>query len=368
VPRIEHVTLHRWTIPLKRPFITAVRAATSIDVLLVEVRDSDGRSGWGEAPTSWRVTGESVEGVSAALSGPLSDAVVGISSTEPDVASEVMAQAVVRNSSARMALECALYDLAAQSADVPLYRYLGGNVSQVRTDMTLSAVVSDGEIDALCRTSREFVEEGMRTLKIKVGAGGDDQKIVRAVRRAVGNDVRLRLDANQGWSPQHAVRVISSLEDAGVDLEVVEQPVRADDIEGLAYVRSRVETPIMADESVWTTRELREVIRIGAADMVNVKIAKAGGLREAREMVRLARRNNVSVIIGCMAESHVGISAAAALASASEGGSPLGELAHDLDGGLLLTRSPVSGGVTYDGDRVLLSETSGTGIAGIAPD
>jgi L-alanine-DL-glutamate epimerase-like enolase superfamily enzyme len=264
-----------------------------------------------------------------------------------------------------MALECALYDLAAQSAGVPLFRYLGGSASQVRTDMTLSAVVSEHEIDALCRTCLEFIEEGMKTLKIKVGAGGDDQKAVRAVRRAVGSDIRLRLDANQGWSPEHAVRVISSLEDAGADLELVEQPVRADDIEGLAHVTSRVATPIMADESVWTTRELREVIRIHAADMVNVKIAKAGGLREAREMVTLAHENNVTIIIGCMAESHVGISAAAAMASASESGSTLDGLAHDLDGGLLLTRSPVSGGVEYDGDRVLLSVTAGTGITGL---
>src|ERR1700722_10296787 len=156
---------------LQPTFVTAIRTAYAIEALLVEVRDSDGRSGWGEAPTSWRGTGESGEGVSAALSGPLSAAVVGLSSSDPDAASVVVRGAVVRNSSARMALECALFDLAAQSSSIPLFRYLGGHSSDVRTDMTLSAILGDGEIDAVCRTASEFVVSGMNTLKIKVGAG-----------------------------------------------------------------------------------------------------------------------------------------------------------------------------------------------------
>jgi L-Ala-D/L-Glu epimerase len=366
VPHIERVTIHRRTIPLKRPFVTAIRTADSIDALLVEVRDSDGRSGWGEAPTSWRVTGESVEGVTAAVSGPLRDAVVGLTSADPDAASEVMQRTVVRNASARMALECALYDLAAQGVGVPLYLYLGGRATGVRTDMTLSALVNSSEIDSLCRTALECVGEGMNTLKIKVGAGGDDVEIVTSVRRAVGPGVRLRLDANQGWTVEQAVRTISSLEDAGVQLELVEQPVRADDIEGLAEVTARVSTPVMADESAWTTRELREIIRTRAADMVNVKIAKAGGIREAREMIRLAHAHDMVVIVGCMAESHVGIAAAAALASVS--GAADRDLTHDLDGGLLATESPVHGGVTYEGDWVHLSKSPGTGILGLTTE
>jgi L-Ala-D/L-Glu epimerase len=365
VPRVKEVILHRRTISLKRPFVTAIRTAESIEILLVEVRDSDGRSGWGEAPTSWRVTGESVEGVTAAINGALSGAVIGASSSEPDAASDLVGRAAIRNSSARMAIECAIYDLSAQHAGVPLFRYLGGDTSQVRTDMTLSAVVRDDEIEALCRTSLEFVTAGMNTLKLKVGGGGDDVKAAAAVRRAVGSDVGLRLDANQGWSPDQAVAIISALEDAGVGLEFVEQPVHADNIEGLAHVTARVHTPVMADESVWTSRQLREVLRIRATDMVNVKIAKAGGLREARDLVNLAHENDMEVIIGCMAESHVGISAAAALASYCESRTSLGAGTHDLDGGLLLSQSPVTGGVIYDRDHVRLPLVPGTGITGM---
>jgi o-succinylbenzoate synthase len=368
VSRIDRVIIHRRTIPLRRPFVTAVRTALAVDALLVEVRDSDGRSGWGEAPTSWRVTGESSEGVTAAIMGPLREALTGLATEDPEELSAVMERVINRNASARMAVECALYDLAARVVDVPLFRYLGATAAGVDTDMTLSAVVADSEIDVLCRTASEFADAGFGTLKVKMGAGGDDVKALIEVRKAVGDDLLLRVDANQAWSPHEAVRMITSLEDAGVGVEFVEQPVGRDDIDGLAYVTSRVATPIMADESVWTRRDLRDVIRNRAADLVNIKLAKTGGLREALDLVALARESEVEVIAGCMAESHVGIAAAAALASVIDSSAPAAVRAHDLDGGLLLTRSPVDGGVTYDGERVVLSETSGTGIVGLAPE
>jgi L-alanine-DL-glutamate epimerase-like enolase superfamily enzyme len=351
---------------LKRPFVTAIRSAFSIESLLVEVRDADGRSGWGEAPVSWRVTGESAESVTAALLGPLMEVVIGRSSGEPDVVSGDLERSVARNSSARSALDCALYDLAARGADLPLFQYLGGTAREVRTDLTLSAVIDEVEIGPLCRTALEFVNNGLHTLKIKVGAGGDDVATVIAVREAVGQGVGLRLDANQGWTPEAAVRIISALEDAGVGLELVEQPVNREDIEGLASVTSQVATPIMADESVWTIRDLREVIRLRAADMVNIKLAKAGGLREGLRLAKLARENDVVAIVGCMAESHVGIAAAAALASAMGSGARSDSVAHDLDGGMLLAHNPIEGGVNYEGDRVRLSGLAGTGISGLS--
>jgi L-Ala-D/L-Glu epimerase len=342
--------------------------AHSIEALLVEVLDSDGRSGWGEAPTSWRVTGESVESVTAAILGPLSETIIGQLSSEPDELSRALERSVARNSSARSALDCALYDLAARTSDIPLFRYLGGSTTDVRTDMTLSAVIDETGVESVCRAALEFANAGIRTLKIKVGAGGDDVRTVLAVRNAIGPDVELRLDANQGWTSQTAVRIIGSLEDAGVGLELVEQPVNREDTEGLAYVTSRVETPVMADEAVWTVRDLHEIIRLRAADMVNIKLAKAGGLREALELATMARDNDVVAIVGCMAESHVGIAAAAALASAMGSEIAGQSMAHDLDGGMLLVRNPVQGGVAYDSDRVILSDLPGTAIVGMAPE
>jgi L-alanine-DL-glutamate epimerase-like enolase superfamily enzyme len=362
--RIHSMTVHRRSVPLVRPFVTAVRAAYEVDAVLVEVRDSEGRSGWGEAPTSWRVTGESVASVTAAVEGPLGAAVAGMPADEPAEASAALERAVVRNSSARMAVECAVYDLAARAAGVPLFRYLGGREQTLRTDMTLSAAVTAVETRELLRTAVEQVAAGFRTLKVKTGAGGDDVATLAAVREAVGPDVTLRVDANQGWTPRQAVAVISAWEDAGVDVELVEQPVHRDDLESLAFVTARVATPVLADESVWTRRDLRQVMAGHAADMVNIKLAKTGGLREAFALARLAREHGVGVLVGCMSETHVGIASAAALASAlaTAGGTPVPQ---DLDAGLWLTASPVDGGIAYEGESITLPALPGTGILGL---
>ena len=372
---IEHIAIHRRSIPLLRPFVTAVRTVDAVEGLLVEVRDSDGRRGWGEAPTSWRVTGESVEGVTAAVTGPLRDALLSRTCDDPEGASEALEDATVRNSSARMALDCAVYDLAAQGRGVTVAEYLGGVETpqrghevrhEVRTDVTLSAVREDREEDDLVRTATQFAREGFDTLKIKVGAGGDDVRAVLRVRRAVGPGVTIRIDANQAWTPQRALEVIGTLEDAHAGVAVVEQPVHRDDLDALAFVTRNCQTPIMADESLWTRRDLREVLRERAVDMINIKLAKTGGLREALALFHAAHDAGMGVIIGCMAETHVGIAAAAALAAVVDLTGPHPTLAHDLDGGLLLTRSPVRGGVRYEGARIELSTAPGLGIAGLA--
>ena len=360
---VSSVHVHRVSTKLLRPFVTAVRRADALDSIVVEVRDSDGRSGWGEAPTSWRVTGESVESVVAAVEQALAPAVVGMDVADPAATSLALAQAVVGNNSARMAVDCALYDLAAQLAGVPLWRYLGGRDGVVVTDMTLS-VTSDAA--ALLSTAREHVAAGFGTLKIKVGAEGPSPERLRELRDAVGAGIGLRVDANQAWSVEQAVAAIEAAERLGVGLELVEQPVHRDDVRGLTEVAGRVETPVLADESVWTTRQLRELLAAGPVPLVNIKLAKTGGIREALAVAELARANGVGVLVGCMLESHVGISAAASVAAAVATPDADGEArAQDLDGGLWLAGSPVTGGAVYDRSRILLPDAPGLGIAGL---
>lgn len=364
--RIDRISVHRRLVPLRRPFVTAVRRTDAVDALLVNVVDTDGRSGWGEAPVSWRVTGESRESVRAAVKGPLSEAVLGMPGDDPGAASARLAHAVVGNPSARMAVECAVWDLAARTAGEPLHRYLGGSSAAVETDMTLSAAVTAADTDELLRTAEEHVADGFTTLKVKTGAGGDDFRIVKALRASVGGAVTIRVDANQGWEPEQAVHIINSWRDDGVDVELVEQPIHRDDIDGLAYVTWHTTTPIVADETVWTSRNLREVLARGAVDRVNIKLAKTGGIAEAIALADVAKEAGVSVFVGCMSESHVGIAAAAALASRLQATNGSGG-AHDLDAGLWLSVSPVEGGVRYIGPAVHLSEAPGTGIVGLAP-
>jgi L-alanine-DL-glutamate epimerase-like enolase superfamily enzyme len=266
-------------------------------------------------------------------------------------------RAVVGNESAKAAVDVALHDLVARRLGVPLVRLLGGDTLRVPTDVTLAA----GAADTLATAAAARVAEGFSVLKLKVGTdAASDVARVRAVRDAVGPIVGLRLDANQGWTPRDAVRVISGIEDAGLDVELVEQPVHRADLEGLRWVTDHVQTPILADESVFSVRDLVGVIRQRAADMINVKLSKCGGLQPARTLLSLAEEHGLGTIVGSMMEGPIGIGAAASLAAA-HGTSAV----SDLDAAWWLAASPVRGGIFYDGAFVQLVDGPGLGVDSI---
>jgi L-Ala-D/L-Glu epimerase len=356
--RLQTVRCHRVGIPLHTPFVTALRRATSVDSLIVEIVDSDGVSGFGEAPQIWAVTGDSLAGSEACVEGPLATILIGCHTDDLYETARRVRQGVVGNLAAKAAVDEALHDLVARRRGVPLPVLLGGAVRRVETDVTVSA----GDPHAVAAAAGARVTDGFGALKLKVGTDATaDVVSVKAVREAVGPKVRLRLDANQGWSAREAVRVIGTLEDAGAAVELVEQPVRAADVDGLAWVTDRVQTPIMADESVFGVRDLIRVIERRAADLVNVKLAKAGGLIPARTLLELAEANDMGTMVGSMMETHVGVGAAASLVAAI-GTSTV----SDLDAAWWLERPPGRGGLTYEGACVALPDASGLGIEEVA--
>lgn len=362
---VDRLRVLRVPSPLVRPFVTNVRRVDTLDVVLIEATDSDGRRGWGEAAVSWRVTGESPESVTAVVAGPFADVVLGAGLAD---APERLAGAAWGNAAARSAMECALADLAAQARGIPLSAALAEDAGgvpasapgiRIRTDMTLSA----GTPDALAAQAAAHVAAGFRCLKTKVSAGTDALAGLRAVRAAVGEEIALRVDANQAWDAATAIAVIRSCEDAGLGLDLVEQPVPAGDLDGLARVVGSVATPIMADESVRTAADVRVIAERGAAQIVNIKLAKTGGPAEARRAALAAREHGLGVIFGCMMESAVGVTAAAHLAAAL---SP--DRIHDLDAALWLRRSPIVGGIRSTADQLELGDIVGVGVSGLAPD
>lgn len=352
---IREVRCHDLLAALHTPFVTALRRTTTLESLLVEVVDGDGAYGLGEAPQVWRVTGESLASARACVEGPLTDVLVG---RDPDDLVPLLhdvADAVVGNPGARAAVDVAVHDLVARRRGVSLAGLLGGRPGPVPTGVTVAA----DEPEAVVAAARARVGDGFDVLKLKVGRHADaDVATVRAVREAVGVDVSLRLDANQGWTPRDAVRVLTALEDAGADVELVEQPVAARDLAGLRFVRDRVGTPVMADESVFGIRDLVQAIRAEACDLVNVKLAKAGGLLPARTLLELARAHGLGTMVGSMLEGPVGVGAAAALAVV-HGTS----VVPDLDGAWWLAEAPASGGPSYDGGLLRLPDVPGLGVA-----
>lgn len=354
---ITEVRTHRISAPLHTSYVTAARRTATLDTLIVEVRDTDGHVGFGEAPQVWQVNGASVAGSEACVQGILAPLLIGADPDELTGNCRAVRHAVVGNEAAKSALDVALHDLAARRLGVPLVRLLGGTAVRIPTLVTLSAV----EEAAVAEAAAARVKEGFTVLKMKVGLdAAEDFARVRAVRAAVGPHVRLRLDANEGWSARDAVRVIRTVEDAGLDVELVEQPVHRADLAGLAWVTERVDTPVMADESVFTLADLIEVTRRRAVDMISVKLAKCGGLIPARALLALAEEQQIGALVGVMMESHVGVGAAASLVSASGSGA----VSH-LDAAWWLAWSPVRGGPRYAGGTLLLSDAPGLGINGL---
>jgi L-alanine-DL-glutamate epimerase-like enolase superfamily enzyme len=354
---IAAVRTHRLTTGLHTPFVTALRRTSLLETVVVEVVDSEGHRGFGEAPQVWRVTGESLASAEACLTGPLTDAVRDRCPDDLYDLTTRVSEAVVDNFGAKAAMDVALHDLAARRMRVPLTRLLGTSSSQVQTDVTLSA----GTTEALVDAAMARVDEGFSVLKLKVGLDPEgDVATVRAVREAVGPEPRIRLDANQAWTVRQAITVIRSLEDADLDLEFVEQPVARHDRKGLARVTASVDLPIMADESVFGLRDLSEVIELGAADLINIKLAKCGGLTTARAMIDLARAHGIGYIVGSMMEGPIGVGAAASLVAAA--GSTL---TSDLDAAWWVATSPVVGGIVYEGPTVVIPSDAGLGVEGL---
>lgn len=348
---------HRLSAPLHTPFVTALRSTTTLETTVVEIATADGLRGFGEAPQVWRVTGESLAGATACVEGPLTDVLLGRSTDDLYELLTETSEAVVGNHGAKAAVDVALHDLAARRQGISLPRLLGTSRHRVQTDVTVSV----GEVAGSGADAAQRIADGFSVLKLKVGTdAAADVARVQAVREVVGPDVAIRVDANQGWTPRQAIAVIRALEDSGLGVELVEQPVAARDLEGMATVTAAVDTPVMADESCFGLRDLVVVIERRAADLVNIKLAKCGGLRVARAMLELAAAHGVGCIIGSMMEGPIGVGAAASLAAA------YGTTAtSDLDAAWWTASSPVVGGLTYDAGTVVLPDAPGLGIEGL---
>lgn len=372
--RIRAVRSSVLSIPLHTPFVTALRRTSTIDTLIVCLDLADGTTGLGEAPQVWAVTGDSVASATACVEQVLAPVLVGADSDDWDALAAGVARACARNFGAKAAVETALLDAVARAAGMPLAHLfadvagvprrvsrgvgLGGGaagVFEVATDVTISA----GSPEALGSAAQARVAEGFTRLKLKVGTdAATDVARVRAVREAAGPDIGVRLDANQGWSREDAVAVIRALAEAELGVEIVEQPVAGDDVEGLAWVRERVDLPIMADETVYGATDLERVIRLEAADAVNVKLAKCGGPLTGLRLLARAREAGLGTMVGSMMESHVGVATAASMVAA------VGTSAvSDLDAAWWATHSPYAGGPTYGPGVIQLPDALGLGMS-----
>lgn len=356
--KITGYRLGKLSIPLKTPFKTALRVVEQIEDVVLIIETDSGHIGHGSAPATAVITGETHGSIIEAIRSVIMPIITGQDISDLNRVVNLVQSAMVGNNSAKAAVEIALYDLFAQSYNSPLYKVLGGGEPTLSTDITISV----DYIDKMVADSIAATEAGFETLKIKVGkdVNLDIERII-AIHAAVNDKALLRLDANQGWTPKQTVSALRKIESKGVVLEFIEQPIRADDLEGMKYVTDRIETPVMADESSFGPKEVIELISMRAADIINIKLMKTGGISNAIKIADIAEIYGVECMIGCMLESHIGVCAAAHLAVAKAGSITK----VDLDGPSLCSFNPLTGGPNFNNSEISLPDAPGLGITEI---
>lgn len=355
--KITKVRLGTISVPLRLPFKTALRTVKSVEDIIVEIHTDTGALGYGEAPPTGAVTGHTTGAIIGALKEHIIPSLLGRDIDAFEDLMQLVQTCVVGNSSAKAAADMALWDLYGQLYRLPVYKLLGGARKEIVTDITISV----NEPEEMARDAANAVERGYDCLKVKVGANPElDVERLRAVRRAAGDDICLRIDANQAWQPRQAVRILNEMQEQGLRLELVEQPVKAYDLEGLKYVTDHSYVPVLADESVFSPRDAMKVLELRAADLINIKLMKCGGIYNALKIASAAEIYGVECMIGCMLEAKISVNAAAELACARKIFTRI-----DLDGPVLCSEDPILGGARFEEKRITVSDEAGMGIRGV---
>lgn len=353
--KITDIKIGHISVPLRTPFKTALRTVNNVEDIIIKIETDTGHVGYGEVPPTGVITGDTTGGIIGAIESHIKKALIGMGIGNMEEIMETLDNSVVGNTSAKAGIDIAIYDLYGQLYNAPVYKLLGGYRKEITTDITIS--VNDPE--EMARDSIDAIKRGYKTLKIKVGSdeASKDIERMKAIRDAIGYDVGLRIDANQGWNHKEAIYTLRKMEDAGLDIELVEQPVPGYDLEGLKLVTDNVNIPVMADESVFSPRDAMKIMEMRAADYINIKLMKTGGIHNALKICNIAEVYGMECMIGCMLEAKISVNAAVHLAAAKKIITKI-----DLDGPSLCSEDPVDGGSVFNEAKITVNDEPGFGI------
>ena len=355
---IEQIETFRVAVPLLKPFKTALRTVTTAESIFVKITCDNGIVGWGEAPPTVVITGDSLSSIESSIHHVIKPFLHKKNLFQYEVIFQGLKTLMVGNPSPKAAVDMAIYDCLSQFCNLPLYQFLGGHKKEMETDFTVSV---NGP-EEMGEDAVSYIQKGFNVLKVKVGKDdiAADMERIKEIRRRVGKDIKIRLDANQGWTVKDAIRTIRKMEDLDLRIELVEQPVKADDIDGLKQVTDAVDTLIMADESVFTPKQAFQVLKTRSADLINIKLMKAGGIYQAQIINHFAETCGVECMVGSMIETRLGITAAAHFAASKQN-----ITRFDFDAPLMLAKEIVEGGVQYSSRFITMPEAPGLGIKSI---
>ncbi len=331
-------------VPLKKPFKISYATFNEYEGVIVKIC-TENYCGYGEASPSPRVVGDTVDTVISVLK-RLKPLLIGERVENYAAIMENLNKSIIHNSSAKAAIDFALFDILAQKADMPLKNLLGGKKEKIETSLT----VTIGPVKESVKQAQLLLSQGAKVLKVKIGIDPEeDIERIRAIREIT--DAKIRVDGNQGYTLKRAIKVLRALE--RYDIEFAEQPIPVGQEKDFEILRKSTAIPIMADESVHNANDVLNLV--DKVDAINIKLMKSGGIYEAIKMASIARAAGMKIMVGCMIETQIGIAAGTHFALG------LGVDYADLDGHMDLKEQPYLGVVYKDGYN-MVRNAPGLGI------
>ncbi|MFN8319808.1 MAG: dipeptide epimerase [Saprospiraceae bacterium] len=351
--KITRIEVFPTQIQLHEPFVISKGALTHARNTVVRIYSDQGLYGTGECCPYRSIHGETQTGT-VAFAKDLAAALIGLDPADISQHVQTMNRMIVGNASVKAAFDMALYDLNAKTLDMPLYRYLHGNRQKtIVTDNTVSLL----DKEKMVEKALSFKERGFDILKIKLGQRPSikDVERMQAIREAVGDDITLRIDANQGWNYLDARKALQAMD--GLNIEHCEEPIHADNLPDQVRLNAESPIPIMADESVFNHQDAYRIIASHAADLINIKLGKSGGIHNAMKIAAITEAADMYCQVGSFSESRLGITALVHFDMAWPH-----ILYHDLDSPIMLSEDPVIGGLQYSKKwEVTVDDTPGHG-------
>jgi L-alanine-DL-glutamate epimerase-like enolase superfamily enzyme len=348
--KITQVQIYRFSIPIE-PFVIATGTMYFAQNVLIKILTDHNIYGLGECSAFPMIVGENQE-TCIAMAKDFAKILIGKDPLDIPERMEDLHGYAAHNGTIKSAFDMALFDISSKNAGLPLYEFLGGQRRSIVTDMTIGI----NSPENMSRTAAELKAKGCTIIKIKLGKGVDeDIERVKQIREAVGMDVELRLDANQGWSFDEAIYALGAM--AKYRIEFCEQPMRTWYDDQLAELNLNSPIKIMADESCYNHHDARRLINSGSCSFINIKFSKSGGILEAQKIHEISLQKGVKCMMGGMLETRLAISANMHFALASPNisyfdmDSPL--LGHLID--------PITGGIVYNGYTIDIPDTPGIG-------
>ncbi|MCK4352786.1 dipeptide epimerase [candidate division WOR-3 bacterium] len=339
------------TLPLKQPFKIALGTQEEYNGVILKIETDKGITGFGEASPSARITGETTGTVIDVIENKIMPVIIGENPLLIEKIMDEIESTILYNSSAKCAVDIALYDILGKYTHLPLKTLLGGFKEKIITSITIGMK----SIKATVKEARGLINEGVKVLKVKIGENPiKDVEKIRTLRKEIGK-IKLRVDANQGYNVKEAIWVLKKIEP--YEIEFIEQPVAWWNIQGLKTVKDNVDIPVMADESLHSKEDAINLIRQNACDSFNIKLMKSGGIHNAIKIARIAEGAGIPCMLGCMSETKISVTAATHLALA------LKNIKYaDLDGHLMLKKDIVKGGVITKNGENKVTNQEGLGV------